>query len=56
MKKLSVLILIAILGVVLWALPVGAEKIRLSDVELDGIAAGVVLNIPPPPQFFAVCL
>jgi hypothetical protein len=40
MKKLSVLILIAILGIVLWALPAGAEKIRLSDAQLDEITAG----------------
>ncbi len=51
MKKLSVLIVVAILGIVLWALPAGAEKVRMSDSELDGIAAGipgVKLNIPPP--------
>jgi hypothetical protein len=51
MKKLSVLIFIAILGVVLWALPAGAEKIRLSDAELDGITAGFVCGlicVPPP--------
>ncbi len=53
MKKLSVLFLIAILGIVLWALPVGAEKIRLTDAELDGITAGVVpslfeITVPPP--------
>jgi hypothetical protein len=40
MKKVSVLILIAILGVVGWTLPAGAEKIRMTDAELDGIAAG----------------
>ncbi len=40
MKKLSVLFLIAILGLGGWALPAGAEKIRLTDAELDGIAAG----------------
>ncbi len=40
MKKVSVLILVAILGIVLWALPAGAEKIRLSDAQLDEIAAG----------------
>jgi hypothetical protein len=48
MKKLSVLILVAILGLVLWALPAGAEKIRLTDAELDGIAAGFLLQIMPP--------
>jgi hypothetical protein len=51
MKKLSVLILVAILGLVLWALPAGAEKIRLTDAELDGITAGVVCGlicVPPP--------
>ncbi len=47
MKKLSVFCLIAILGIVLWALPAGAEKIRMTDAELDGITAGV----PPPPPF-----
>jgi hypothetical protein len=50
MKKLSVLILVTILGLVLWALPAGAEKIRLTDAELDGIAAGipgVTLFVPP---------
>ncbi len=54
MKKVSVLCLIAILGFVLWALPAGAEKIRLTDAELDGITAGKVatgtftFTIPPP--------
>jgi hypothetical protein len=48
MKKLSVLIVVAILGIVLWALPAGAEKIRLTDAELDGITAGFALMIPPP--------
>ncbi len=54
MKKLSVLFLIAIFGIVLWALPVGAEKIRLTDAELDGITAGAVgfpcgqVCVPPP--------
>jgi hypothetical protein len=50
MKKLSVLFLIAILGIVVWALPAGAEKIRMTDAELDGIAAGipgVSLTVPP---------
>jgi hypothetical protein len=55
MKKLSVLILIAILGMVLWALPAGAEKIRMTDAELDGITAGnnlitceLLVHVPPP--------
>ncbi len=51
MKKLSVLILVATLGLVLWALPAGAEKIRLTDAELDGITAGVpcgLICVPPP--------
>jgi hypothetical protein len=54
MKKLSALILVAILGIVFWALPAGAEKIRLSDAEMDGITAGTVgfpcgqVCIPPP--------
>ncbi len=50
MKKLSILFLIAVLGIVLWALPAGAEKIRLTDAELDGITAGVpalILVVPP---------
>lgn len=51
MKKLSVLFLIAILGVVLGALPAGAEKIRMTDAELDGISAGLIpavqLTLPP---------
>jgi hypothetical protein len=46
MKKLSVLFLIAMLGIVLWALPAGAEKIRLTDAELDGITAGFVFTTP----------
>jgi hypothetical protein len=41
MKKLSVLILIAALSLVGWALPAGAEKIRMTDAELDGVAAGL---------------
>ncbi len=55
MKKLSVLFLIAILGLGGWALPAGAEKIRLTDAELDGITAGNFtlpcispLCVPPP--------
>ncbi len=51
MKKLSAFILIAILGLVLWALPAGAEKIRMTDAELDGIAAGApcgLICVPPP--------
>ncbi len=40
MKKVNALILIAILGVVGWALPAGAEKIRLTDDQLDEIMAG----------------
>jgi hypothetical protein len=54
MKKPSILFLIAILGVFLWALPAGAEKIRLSDAEMDGITAGTIsfpcgqVCIPPP--------
>ncbi len=48
MKKLSVLFLIAILGIVLWALPARAEKIRMTDAEMDGITAGASLAIPPP--------
>ncbi len=51
MKRLSVFILIAALCLVGWALPVGAEKIRLTDAEMDGITAGragVGLTIPPP--------
>ncbi len=47
MKKLSVLFLIAILGIVLWALPAGAEKIRLTDAELDGITGGAQISVPP---------
>ncbi len=48
MKKLSVLCLIAAFGLVLWALPAGAEKIRMTDAELDGITAGFSFGIPPP--------
>ncbi len=51
MKKLSVLILVAILGAALLALPAGAEKIRLTDAEMDGITAGIlpgVSLIAPP--------
>ncbi len=40
MKKLSVLMLITMLGIILWVLPAGAEKIRLSDAQLDEITAG----------------
>jgi hypothetical protein len=40
MKKVSVLILVAILGVVGWALPAGAGKMRLTDDQLDEIMAG----------------
>ncbi len=55
MKKLR--ILITMLGVVLWVLPAGAEKIRLTDAEMDGITAGVtgVFVLPPlTPQLHAV--
>ncbi len=48
MKKVSVLFLIAILGIALWALPAWAEKIRMTDAELDGVAAGFFFTIPPP--------
>ncbi len=49
MKKLSVLMLIVALCLVGWALPASAEKIRLTDAELDGITAGfpLVLEVPP---------
>jgi hypothetical protein len=40
MKKMSILILITVLGIGGWALPAGAEKIRLTDVQLDEITAG----------------
>ncbi len=40
MKKVSVLILIAIIGVAGWVLPAGAQKIRLTDDQLDEIMAG----------------
>jgi hypothetical protein len=56
MKKLSVLFLIAILGIVLWVLPAGAEKIRLTDAELDGITAGVIVFTVPPPASIACCV
>ncbi len=56
MKKLSVLFLIAILGIVLWALPAGAEKIRLTDAELDGITAGLIVFTVPPPTSIACCV
>ncbi len=48
MKRFSVFILIAALCLVGWALPASAEKIRLTDAEMDGITAGASLNIPPP--------
>ncbi len=51
MKRLSVFILIAALCLLGWALPAGAEKIRLTDAEMDGITAGVVCGlicVPPP--------
>ncbi len=54
MKKLSVLCLIAILGFMVWALPAGAEKIRMTDAELDGVTAGSFpipcgqVCVPPP--------
>ncbi len=48
MKGLSAIIVIAALCLVAWALPAGAEKIRLTDAEMDGIMAGASLNIPPP--------
>ncbi len=62
MKKLSVLILVAILGIVFWALPAGAEKIRLSDAELDGITASGVpipcgqVCVPPPNSVSGIVL
>ncbi len=40
MKKLRLLSFVAVLGAVLWALPAGAEKIRLTDAQLDEITAG----------------
>lgn len=49
MKKLSVLFLIAILGIVLWALPAGAEKSRMTDAEMDGITAGASIPTPGSP-------
>jgi hypothetical protein len=50
MKQMSVLIVVAILGLVLWALPAGAEKIRLTDAEIDGIAGGIsVVSLVAPP-------
>ncbi len=63
MKKLSVLFLIAILGLGGWALPAGAEKIRLTDAEMDGITAGSNGNpfpcisplCVPPPTSIACC-
>jgi hypothetical protein len=53
MKRLSVFILIGAIALVGWALPAGAEKIRLTDAELDAITAGVpppliMLSVPPP--------
>jgi hypothetical protein len=49
MKKLS--ILIAILGIAFWVLPAGAEKVRLTDAQMDGITAGTTCGqicVPPP--------
>jgi hypothetical protein len=40
MKRLSVLILIVAFAVVGWVLPAGAEKIRLTDDQMDNVAAG----------------
>jgi hypothetical protein len=45
MKQFSVFLLITALCLVGWVLPAGAEKIRLTDAEMDGIMAGA----PPPP-------
>jgi len=45
MKRLSVLILVVVFGLVGWALPAGAEKVRLTDDQMDNVAAGS--NGPP---------
>jgi hypothetical protein len=50
MKRLWVFILIAVFGLVGWALPAGAEKVRLSDAQLDEITAGGCLICVPPPN------
>ena len=40
MKWLSVFILIVAFAVVGWALPAGAEKVRLTDDQMDNVSAG----------------
>ena len=40
MKRLSVLLLIAVLALVGWALPAGAEKVRLTEDQMDTVSAG----------------
>ena len=42
MKRLSVLLLIAVLALVGWALPAGAEKVRLTEDQMDNVSAGLI--------------
>ncbi len=39
MKRLSVLILVAVLALVGWVLPAGAEKVRLTEDQMDTVSA-----------------
>jgi hypothetical protein len=42
MKRLSVLLLVAVLALVGWALPAGAEKVRLTEDQMDNVSAGLL--------------
>jgi hypothetical protein len=44
MKRVSVVILVAVLGLVGWALPAGAEKVRLTEDQMDNVSAGLTMS------------
>jgi len=46
MKRVSVLILVAALAFVGWALPAGAEKVRLTEDQMDNVSAGINFHWP----------
>ncbi len=44
MKRLWVFVFIAAFALVGWAMPAGAEKVRLTEDEMDNVAAGGCVN------------
>ena len=52
MKRLSVLLLVAVLALVGWALPAGAEKVRLTEDQMDNVSAGFQVPGFPVDQSF----